>query len=183
MREGLATRRDVRADRLLSCQDVRAAIAVRERLAGTSGGSVTVDAFLASSVFRAGLVPLASVTTITMAKWATRRDDSTEKLWEIFAIGPDLLMAAVIAIPAFITEKAAALAASPTRSKDLGSVESSGWVYLLVFWIVLGGLTYERQVAKTARQKEGKRRPLILGVLVPILFGSLAIGATFGLVR
>ena len=98
-------------------------------------------------------------------------------------MGPDLLMAALIAIPAFITEKATALAASPNSSRILGSVESSGWVFLIVFWITLLGLNFERSIAKKARQADGRKKPLILGVLIPMFFGSLAIATTFGLAK
>lgn len=152
-------------------------------LAAISGDSLSVNDFLASSVFRAGVVPLASAATIAIGKWTTRRDDATEKIWEVFAMGPDLLMAALIAIPAFITEKATALAAAPANARTLGTVESSGWVFLIVFCITLLGLNFERSVAKRAREADGRLKPLVLGVLVPMLFGSLAVAATFGLAK
>jgi branched-subunit amino acid permease len=141
---------------------------------------VSSEVFLASSLFRAVLVPVVSVIAIAVSKWAMSRDDAKDDWAEIFAMGPDLLIASLIAIPAFITEK---VTVSADASRAAQSLALSGWLFLMVFFLALIGFTYERKIGKGCRRTGGWRKAWLAGVTVPMVIGAGALSLTFELAR
>ncbi|MDM3975975.1 hypothetical protein QRB36_17550 [Mycobacterium marseillense] len=150
-------------------------------------GGPTID-FLASVPFRAIVLPFATAVVIIIARLNVRRDDSKEKFFEVFAVGPDLLIAAIVAVPAFIVEKAITFknnAGSLDKGKfaaEIGSLGTSGYWYGIVFCLALIGFTLERP-AKKMRLDGTWVKAVFIGVLIPVLIGATALAATFGLAR
>lgn len=148
------------------------------------GGSVIE--FLASQWFRALLIPLITAIVVICVRWNVRRDDSKENLYEPFAVGTDLLIAAIVAVPAFLTEKVIDLQESSggvddaKYAADMDALSATGWLYLGVICLALIGFTLERP-AKKARESGGRVKATCFGVFVPITIGAAAVSATFGL--
>ena len=152
------------------------------------GRGITTLDFLTSLVFRAILVPVILVVVTIFARWNIRRDDSTDTFFDMFAVGPDLLIASLLAVPAFLTEKAITLKNGPTTLDDKSklafeaALSAASWLYLMVFLLAVIGFTVERKV-KNLRSKAKKVKATLVGVLLPNLIGAAAVAATFGLAR
>ncbi len=150
---------------------------------------MTTD-FLNSILFRAVGIPLITVVVIIVAKMACRRDDATESFFEVFAVGPDLLIAALVAVPAFLTEKTITLKADATSAvedkgkvaAEINGIATTSWLYLGVVCLAVIGFVAERFVKKT-RVKGGWAQATFVGIVPVILLGAIAIAATFGLAR
>lgn len=147
-----------------------------------------LSSFLASEVCRSVLIPVFGVVFATIGKWAMREDSSNEKLWEIFSMGPDLIVVAIVVIPTLMAERAFTLE-STTGNLSKDEIEKftnflavGALIFALVISLALIEFTYERKVGKSLRQGGGTIKPLFLGVCFPILLGAGALAATLGLV-
>jgi hypothetical protein len=107
-------------------------------------------------------------------------------IWNIFAVGPDLMVAALIAIPALLAGRNAELnairkakAVRPGTSSPAVNIDwnISGWVVIAIFCFIVVGVSCERLWAKSARQKGGFRKPFMTGILPPTICGLFALAA------
>jgi hypothetical protein len=108
-------------------------------------------------------------------------------IWNIFAVGPDLMIAAVVAIPALLAGRNAEIAeiknadAVTVNPKALNVLNAnwsiSGYMVIIIFCLALIGLSCERLWCKPAREKNGFKEPFLKGVLLPTVCGLAALGA------
>lgn len=107
-------------------------------------------------------------------------------IWNIFAVGPDLMVAALIAIPALLAGRNAELnairkakAVMPGAKATAANVDwsISGWVVIAIFCCIIVGVSCERLWAKSARQKGGLKKPFMTGILPPTICGLAALAA------
>lgn len=144
--------------------------------------------FMASEVCRSVLIPVFGVVFAVVAKWAMRQDSSKEKLWEIFSMGPDLIVVAIVVIPTLMAEKAFTLenVKGNLSEGEIAQLQNFFAIGALIFALVISlamiEFTYERKVGKSLRQAGGVIKPLFLGVCFPILLGAGALALTLGLV-
>ncbi|MFH0517241.1 hypothetical protein ACHBTE_08695 [Streptomyces sp. M41] len=145
-----------------------------------AGGGL--DAFLASGTCRGVIIPAVGAIVSVVARWNMRDSSSGEKAWEIFALGPDLTLAGIMAIPALLIERAIAIdnATSGGKYTQQQAEETFGQVaigaaVLVIFLLALVELSYERAVGKPCRKGGGVLKPLTLGVLIPGTIGSMCL--------
>ncbi|MEU1455457.1 hypothetical protein [Streptomyces avermitilis] len=145
---------------------------------------------LANGAFRGAGIPAVGVGVSTIAKWNMRADSSKEKVWEIFAMGPDLIVIAIMAIPAIFIERAVRILDTPpaatkgqqSESELLNQAGMFLFAIILIFCLTLMELTYERNYGRRMRQAEGRIKPFTFGVLTPILLGGGALAIAFTMI-
>ena len=129
-----------------------------------------------------GHVPLAAVvgvTGITAAFSALVRllvlekGDDRPGVWNVFAIGPDLIVGAVVAVPALLAGK------NLTQSKP--DWDPNGLLVLTILFFFGTCLALERLWCKKARERQGWKGPIFKGILPPALCGFVALGVALAL--
>jgi uncharacterized membrane protein HdeD (DUF308 family) len=103
--------------------------------------------------------------------------------WSVFAVGPDLMVAAVVAVPALLAGKNAVLI--QTHGSKISEAVDPNWnpnglLVLMIFFIFCIGVAIERW-AKDARKRDGWIIPLFEGILPCALCGFTALGAALSL--
>jgi hypothetical protein len=107
-------------------------------------------------------------------------------IWNIFAVGPDLMVAALIAIPALLAGRNAELNAIRKAKEVVPGAKGtavnidwgiSGWMVVIIFCLVVIGVSCERLWSKKAREKTGFKEPFVIGILPPTICGLLALAA------
>jgi hypothetical protein len=141
-----------------------------------------------------GHVPIAAVLGITVIAAAfsalgrllvLERGDDRPGIWNVFAIGPDLIVGAVVAVPSLLVGRNATLSqyhrvlqASATAN---ASWNPSGLIVLMIIFLFGLGVACERLWAKQTRQRDGWKDPVLKGIIPPALCGFAAIGAALAL--
>lgn len=111
-------------------------------------------------------------------RFAMHEKKSSQPLWDIFGVGVDLMISACIALPTIMGD--VALRATPSDMNDAAQTLSiGGWLTLLMLPIFLAGVTFERLWGRPARNSSGVVLPLILGVVIPTIFGLLALAVVY----
>ena len=130
-----------------------------------------------------GNIPLAAVLAVPVigtAFSAIARFLVLDGMWNVFAVGPDLLVASVVAIPALLAGKNSALLQSHSM-KSSGALNQNwnppGLLVLMVFFLFCAGVGSEIRWSRKAREGEGWKGPLFKGVLPAAVCGFAAIGA------
>jgi hypothetical protein len=99
-------------------------------------------------------------------------------IWNIFAVGPDLMVAAVVAVPALLAGRNVGLAeTSDKATATSGSWSINGLIVFIIFCLALICLSCERIWSKPAREGNGWKGPLLLGVIPPAICGVMALAA------
>jgi hypothetical protein len=100
--------------------------------------------------------------------------------WNVFAIGPDLMVGAVVAIPALLAGRNVALGQSRGLRVDV-NWNPNYLMVLMIFFLFCLGVSFERLFSKEARCDDGWKKPLFKGILPPALCGFAALGAALAL--
>lgn len=138
--------------------------------------------YLAVVVIPAVTAAVSAVVRLTMLESAKDRAG----IWNIFAVGPDLMIATAVAIPALLAGRNVGLAeikkvklvAASTKLADVNASWSvSGSMVLIIICLFLIGLSLERLWCKSQRQKSGFKDPLVKGILPPAACGIGALAA------
>lgn len=100
-----------------------------------------------------------------------------EELWALLAVGPDLMVAAVVAVPGLIAARNLGLhEAAPTLPSNSGTSPSATVVMaVLMFCCLVFGARYDCLWGKEARKKTGVRVPLLFGILPPLFLGTVTL--------
>jgi hypothetical protein len=126
------------------------------------------------------LIPMFAALLCVVVRFAQLEKSSNKSgLWEILAVGPDLMVAAVAAIPGLIAARNLGLhEAVATHSAGVGSTSPAviSVMVLLMACFLFGGANYDRVWGKDARAKTGVREPLVRGVLPCALLGVATLG-------
>jgi hypothetical protein len=141
-----------------------------------------------------GHVPIAAVLGITVIAAAfsalgrllvLERGDDRPGLWNVLAIGPDLIVGAVVAVPALLAGRNETLIQYHqilhTSSTANTSWNPSGLLVLMIIFLFGLGVACERLWSKQARERAGWKAPLFIGIAPPALCGLAAIGAALAL--
>ena len=138
-------------------------------------------------------VPIAAVLGITVITAAfsalgrllvLERGDDRPGMWNVFVIGPDLIVGAVVAVPALLAGRNIAITQyrmSHASAAVNTSWNPSGLIVLMIIFLFGLGVACERLWAKQARERDGWKEPVLKGILPPALCGFAAIGAALTL--
>lgn len=134
-------------------------------------------------MFDSGNVPLAAVAgvpAIGAGFSCVTRFLMQDRMWNVCAFGIDLLVAAVVAIPALLVGRNAAL--TQIRSPHASSAVNPNWnppglLVLMVIFLFCIGVGSEARWSKKAREQDGWAVPLFKGVFPAAVCGFIAIGA------
>lgn len=140
-----------------------------------------------------GHVPIAAVLGITVITAAfsalgrlliLERGDDRPGIWNVFAIGPDLIVGAVVAVPALLAGRNAVISQYRTLHPAVPinpNWNPSGLIVLMIIFLFGLGVACERLWCRNARERDGWREPVLKGIVPPALCGFLAIGAALAL--
>jgi hypothetical protein len=144
-------------------------------------------------VIGGGHVPIAAVLGITVITAAfsalgrlliLERGDDRPGIWNVFAIGPDLIVGAVVAVPALLAGRNAVISQYHTLHPAVSinpNWNPSGLIVLMIIFLFGLGVACERLWCRKARERDGWREPVLKGIVPPALCGFLAIGAALAL--
>ena len=126
------------------------------------------------------LAAVAGVPAIGACFSAVTRFLMQDRMWNVCAFGIDLLVAAIVAIPALLVGRNVAL----TQSRSLhasGAVNPNwnppGLLVLMVIFLFCVGVGSEARWSRKAREHDGWVVPLCAGVFPAALCGFVAVGA------
>lgn len=137
--------------------------------------------FLTTPIFHFVLVPLGATLLGILARAIIGKGDIT---WTTFAVGVELVIAAMVGLPAVIGEKVSLLKGqsshlSPAQILDTtNQILVEGWALFLVLALLLLLCLYEMRFGLEARDPTltvGVFKPLCLGVLIPTGLGLLSL--------
>lgn len=131
------------------------------------------------------LIPLLAALVSAAGRLALmeNRDDITG-FWAALAIGPDLMVGAVVAIPALLAGRDLGIVEvqhAHTLADAHNSGNVSGTLVVLLLFLFTMGLTYERLLGKDARKDNGWRIPLFRGVIPQAACGFMALAFALAL--
>jgi hypothetical protein len=131
------------------------------------------------------LIPLLAALVSAVARLSLMKDRrDVLGFWEGLAIGPDLMVGAVVAIPALLAGRSLGIVeAQAGRPLTVASSSGStgGFILVLLFLLFLAVLLYERLFGKEARECNGWRKPLWRGIVPQLVCGFLALGFALAL--
>ena len=127
-------------------------------------------------------VPLAAVVGVTgiaaafsalVRLMVLEKGDDRPGIWNIFAVGPDLIVGAVVAVPSLLA------------GKNIGQPKSdwnpNGLLVLTILFLFGACVAFERLWCKKARERHGWKEPVLKGIIPPALCGFLALGVALAL--
>jgi hypothetical protein len=131
------------------------------------------------------LIPLLAALVSAVARLSLMKDrKDVLGFWEGLAIGPDLMVGAVVAIPALLAGRSLGIVqADGARRLTMASTNGStgGFILVFLFLLFLAVLLYDRLFGKEARGSNGWRRPLWGGIVPQVVCGFLALGFALAL--
>lgn len=141
------------------------------------GGHVPIAAVLGITVIAAAFSALGRLLVL-------ERGDDRPGIWNVFAIGPDLIVGAVVAVPALLAGRNAAI--SQYRALHASAAISPNWnpsglIVLMIIFLFGLGVACERLWCRSARERDGWKEPVLKGIVPPALCGFAAIGAALAL--
>ena len=132
------------------------------------------------------LIPLLAALVSAVARLSLMKDrKDVLGFWEGLAIGPDLMVGAVVAIPALLAGRSLGIVQADavhrlTVANSSGS--TGGFILVLLFLLFLAVLLYDRLFGKEAREScNGWRKPLWRGIVPQVVCGFLALGFALAL--
>lgn len=141
------------------------------------GGHVPIAAVLGIIVITAAFSALGRLLIL-------ERGDDRPGIWNVFAIGPDLIVGAVVAVPALLAGRNAVISQYRTLHPAVPinpNWNPSGLIVLMIIFLFGLGVACERLWCRNARERDGWREPVLKGIVPPALCGFLAIGAALAL--
>lgn len=127
-------------------------------------------------------VPLAAVVGVTAIAAAfsalvrllvLERGDDRPGIWNIFAVGPDLIVGAVVAVPSLLAGK--------NISQSNPNWNPNGLLVLTILFLFGACVAFERLWCKKARDRHGWKEPVLKGIVPPAFCGLLALGVALAL--
>jgi hypothetical protein len=127
-----------------------------------------------------GVTAIAAAFSALVRLLVLEKGDDRVGVWSIFAIGPDLIVGSVVAIPSLLAGKNAILAQSHAYKMD-PSWNINGMLVLAIVFLFGVCVACERLWCKKARASKGWKSPLLKGIIPTTMCGFLALGIALAL--
>ena len=127
-----------------------------------------------------GVTAIAAAFSALIRLSALEKGDDRAGVWGIFAIGPDLIVGAVVAIPSLLAGRNAILAQSHSDKMN-PNWNINGMLVLAIFFLFCVCVSCERLWCKKARAATGWQGPLLKGIIPSSMCGLLDLGIALAL--